>query len=802
MKDACWTYSSIIPGLLPWQSYALAFVIGILGVRFPIPALVALAVLYLADRTLRERACRLPVLVFVCCAAFGFGYAVQRTPDLPASVPGWVAARTPALVHGVVDRVESRPGNRQRIVLRDVVCEVDGESYVLPGRMAWNQRRPEYRPAPGQTVDVRMRIVPVKSFGNPGSWDYEWYWQRQGVFWRSWVLGREGPDWGERPLGFFWDIKTSLRRAVAGHVPDTQGGAMVLALTTGDRSALDSKTMEATRSAGLVHTLALSGLHVGFVAAMGLGLAWLAGWMYPPLLLSVPRPRLAVLLAAPLVLGYAWLGQPSASLIRAAVMFAFWGFLLLQGRGRVLMDGLFFALLVIVFISPLSVFDLSLQMSIAAVAGIGVMYPHFRSLFSLTGSWYRRLLGWAVGLLAVSLCANIALMPLVSWHFGTLSPNILLNLVWLPVIGFVVMPLGLFGMVLGVAGWTAPLGGMLLGWSAGAMDVLLSLLFAVQADGLTPVFAVLRPLWPEMAGFVLLLVTVVSVWRSGRRVPWELGAIGFVLLVSPHVFVMVQDSRDEVRLTMLDVGLGQALVVSTPGGHRWLVDGGGGSKHFDLGEAVVAPWLSLGRPPRLDGAIMSHPDVDHSHGLPFVLDRFDVGTFYTNGQLPGGRTGKRLRAVMAAKGIVPVALVAGDTISLTGGATMDVIHPAGEFRSTRSNERSLVISLNSGGRSLAMLTGDVEAKGIDALLAGGADLRADVLTLPHHGSRSSLSPELYEAVSPGIALCSNGYLNRYGFPHVDVVKGVAASVLSTSEYGMVTVTWPVGGEPFVQSNQP
>jgi len=789
MDTACWTSRSIVPGLLPWQSYGLAFVLGIVSFKYPVPAMAGLGLVYLADSLLRDRMCRLPLLVFICCAAFGFGYASQRTPELPQVIPAWAESRKPIMVRAVAERVEPRSSNRLRVVLDDIRCTVDGIEEVLSGRMALSIRHPRYRPVPGQKIEALLRVVPVRGFGNLGGWDYGWYWQRQGVFWRAWPVGKSPLKWGDPPADVLWQLKARLRHAVAEFLPETQGGAMVLALTTGDRSMLSSDTMEATRSAGLAHTLALSGLHVGFVAAMGFGLALLVSWIFPPLLLSVPRPKLAVLMAAPLVLGYAWLGQPSASLIRAATMFGFWGFLLLQGRGRVLLDGLFFALLTILFVSPMSAFDLSLQMSVVAVAGIGLMYPHFRLLFLSGGSWPRRLVRWAVGIVCMSVSANVALLPLVSWYFGTLSPNILLNLIWLPVLGFVVMPLGLVGMLMTAFPWTHTVGGFFLGWAAQTTDWLLALLHAAGDAGLTPVFAVLRPLWPEMLGCAVLLIVAVSIIRSSRRVPAELAAIGFVLLVFPHISMMVSDARDEVRLTMIDVGLGQALLVSLPGGHRWLVDGGGGSRTFDLGEAVVAPALTHGRPPRLDAVFMTHPDIDHSHGLPFILDRFQVGEFFTNGMMPRGRAGERMREALARHKLVPRPLTSGEVVELAENGTFEVLHPGMRFKSANSNERSLVMRLVWNEKPLALLTGDVENAGVDAMVSDGSDLKAEVLVLPHHGSRSSLEPQLYEAVSSQVVLCSNGYLNRYGFPHPDVVREVGGRVLSTSRYGQVICVW-------------
>jgi competence protein ComEC len=535
---------------------------------------------------------------------------------------------------------------------------------------------------------------------------------------------------------------------------------------------------------------------------MGVALAYLVGFIRPSILLSIPRQKLAVLLAAPLVLGYAWLGQPSASLIRAATMYAFWGILLLQGRGRVLMDGLFFALAVIVFIFPLSVFDLSLQMSAVAVGGIGLMYPRFRFLFNLGGRWWQCLLGWVGGLLAISLCANIALLPLISWYFGSMSPNLLLNLIWLPVLGFVVMPLGLLGMSLSSFAWTAPFGWLFLGWASMAMDWLLGLLHLAESIGCTPVLSVLRPLWPEIVGFVVLLVTAIVAWGNRSRVHLGLAGIGFAFIVLPHLLVMTADSLDKTRLTMLDVGLGQSLVISLPGGHRWLVDGGGGSKNFDLGEAVVAPFLTYGRAPRLDGVFMTHPDSDHSHGLPFILSRFDVGAFYTNGVLPRGRTGKNMRKAFELRDIVPISLVNGNTLGLGSRTVLEVLHPGGAFKNSNTNEHSLVMRLVHNGYPLALLPGDIEKNGIEAVMTSGRELESDVLILPHHGSKSSYSLEFYQAVSPKMILCSNGYLNRYGFPSSLVLRAFDVPIISTSDHGQAVVIWDKDDNMSVRAFRP
>jgi competence protein ComEC len=235
------------------------------------------------------------------------------------------------------------------------------------------------------------------------------------------------------------------------------------------------------------------------------------------------------------------------------------------------------------------------------------------------------------------------------------------------------------------------------------------------------------------------------------------------------------------------------LVVSLPGGHRWLVDTGGGSSTFDLGEAVVGPSLAWGRPPRLDGIFLTHPDVDHSHGLPYLLERFRVGALYTNGMLPRGLTGKRLDRVLPRSGMEPLALAAGDEVPLSPGARFAVLHPGPGDGGGRANERSLVLRLERDGRSLALLPGDVETGGIRAMLDRGADVGAEVLVLPHHGSRRSFDRDFYGAVAPEAVLCSNGFMNRYGFPAPEVVAassaGAGCGVYTTARDGRVDCWW-------------
>ncbi len=785
-----------LPGLLPWQVYFFAFALGIFSVRFPLPSVAGLAIIWFVDSRLRGRALLVNALIVFSFA--GYGYALLNLPDPAPVTPAWMQQRLKVQVDAVVDEVLPRPNTTIRLLLRDVHCTLpDGSQQVLDGKLLWTWKYPSFRPDPGQAVQAMLRVRPVKGFRNPGVWNSAWYWRLRDTYWQTWTMGeRVQAQWGDQPRAVGGSLRKAVRDAVVHATPKTQGGAMVLALLTGDRFWLSPDTIDLMRRAGLAHTLALSGLHVGFVALFGMFLAYAAGFCFPRIYLLIPRPKLMVLCAAPFVFGYAWLGQPSASLTRAALMFGFWGALLLTGRGRILLDGLIAALAVIVLWNPLAVFDLSLQFSACAVAGIAFLFSLVRRLSPGGNTPGKRVCRWGVELLGISFCANIVLMPLMAWYFGTLTPNLLMNLAWLPLLGFVVIPFGVAGLGLSFMPVFSSAGGFLLASTGRGMDFMLETLRAVCAQGWAPQITVLRPLWPEILGFSILLVAVLVALARERRVVWSLAVLGLGLLMLPHWLVMAVDMRDEVRVSVLDVGQAQAVLVTAPGGRRYLVDGGGtNSPTFDIGKAVVGAALTYGRPPRLEAVFMSHPDMDHARGLVHVLGNFEWKAFYTNGHMPTGRIGNMMRQALLKKKQSPEPLVRGDVIG-DGAFAIEVLHP-GDSTSKDVNENSLVLRVLKGEQPVALIPGDIGPHGIVTLLGHGDELSAQLLVLPHHGSGASLSDSLYDQVGARAAVASCGFLNRYGFP-ADAIRFSLERrripLLTTSERGMVSVRWKRGSQ--------
>ena len=768
---------------LPWQLGVLAYVCGILAWAYALPAILVLALVAFAFARGRGL-----VLVVI---GFGAGLAVGIPAKGGGGDSGWNAQ---VRICGVVDEVRTRPGRRISIIARDVFASDTNTS--LPGLLLWNWENPTVIPLPGQRFEVDLRVRELRSRANFGVSSSDAYWKRRGVRHRAYSRGHVPVVWGERGVS----RRAELFELVESLVPESPGGATVRALLFGDRLLLDTEFLDRVRRAGLSHSLALSGLHLALVASLGFGAAWMAGRVFPGLLLYLPRQKLGVLLALPLAFLYLWLGGFAMSLLRAALMLAVAAFHLVSGSRSHSQDCLFAAVAALALFDPGSVHDLSLQLSVLAVAGLVLFMPAAAGLIDPLRE--RGTVGRAVhavlSLAMVTCCANLFILPVQVLYFSEVTAHLWLNLPWLPVLSLAVLPLCFLGLA--AAPWWpfAAQGSFYL--AAAGVDILDHVLLLLDGAGRLTSSAVLRPCGVQVVGYWTVLVAGSVLLKANRpqgRALVFLGA-GLMLMTGPALWSELRPWRDEVELTVLDTGMSQAISVRGRSGATVLIDGGGGwSDEYDPGRAVVGPALAWNNPPRLDGVLLSHVHADHLRGLFYVLESFDVGWFGWSGLVDQSQDCERLTSRLE-RGQWPVhRLRAGESLAIEPGLWLEALHPAVDEAGVSDNDTSLVLRLVWEGRGLALLPGDVEKRGLDRILRTKGSLEAEVLVLPHHGSKSSLQPRLYSRVGAKWAVAACGPDNRFGFPHSAVVRAceqAGVTVLSTADHGAVRFRWQ-GKEP-------
>lgn len=807
---------------------------GVLGAATVLqPALVLLTPLVvLLDSRCRQGA---RLLMTVLCFTIGLGWAWLWQPALPSGgepVRGEISGRV-LKMEGLYDR-------RLRITLDDVqvqpvatvtveketkVASVE-KSVALPGRTTWSLEGFEQttRPVPGQTVHFTGKVTPITGFRNDGNDGGQRWWARQGIFWRVWSGANTAVRVSEDSVAAFpsvqdtWaaELREALRQKLMMrlqrlypdlHTPPPygvasesapRGSGFVPALLFGDRFFMGATDWNRLGHAGLLHSIALSGQHLAVTGLLAGLLLWLAGRVRPELFLYRPRITLGLWLAVPLAAVYLWLGNAPSSLTRSALMLGCVAVVCTRQRPMLLMDGFVWALGLMVLADPGILADVGAQLSFLAVFGLVLAAP-------LLQRWRLKMRRhpWLLAGGTLLLCSSIiqiSTLPVTLETFGWISPWWLLNLLWLPVLGLWVLPmcvLALAAVALGIG----PLADAALVLAVEPCGLLLKGLGLVE-PWLGPLWC-LRPHWAASAGLLVMLTGTALLWERSRILQKSsrvltasrlLCGIGLALLLSGPFLRLAEGLSSEVRLRLLDVGQGQAVLLEFPGERRLLVDGGGvRSPRFDTGQHLLAPVLTRNRPPRLNTLILSHPDMDHLRGLLFLAQNFVVG----EAVLPAGAVGHETAQGLFADYLrllretaIPVReLSAGGELPI-GNIVLEVLAPL-PGRDLASND-GLVLRLRQGERGLAVLCGDATRSLLGAVVRGGAPLRAEILVAPHHGSRHNMRDDFLRAVAAKEIWVSCAAFNRYGFP-ADILQEFCTEqgirLRQTAEEGELNVFW-------------
>jgi competence protein ComEC len=609
----------------------------------------------------------------------------------------------------------------------------------------------------GDQVGVWCRLVRPRGYANPGSGDPAAGLRARGLdavgrikSARLVQLRRQG-----RPGPRRWidEAKRWARdRLDRSHGARGQTRAVLGAILLGDRAALGPDLLRRLRSAGLIHLVAISGLHVGLVGAMVLGLLrrlGLDGWV----LLLVA----AALLTA-FVIGVG--GRPPV--VRAALATGIAIFGRHTGREGEALNSLALVAAGIAAINPPAVGDAGYQLSFAATAGI--------LLFG--GAPFERLpfpgpLGRG---LAVSCGAYVATVPLAAWHFRWIAPVALLsNLLAAPLCAGI-LAAGYGSMLF----HGLPLLGELFARGAGTCAGGLLRVAALAASLDHASWRVSAPAPAMLAVYYgLLVATATPLTRRPKLRGWMWSGVALAAIWI-HAGPPPPRPSGELVVHVLDVGQGQAVVMRAPDGGTLLADAGGGpNPKFDPGERVVLPFLDTIGARRIDLLVLSHGDLDHAGGAAAILRELEVGELWLG---PGSHERSRLSALaaLAVKRGTAVVLARRGVSAVRSGLRLRIVAPESVAPPGSSpNDRSVVLL---AGRAPAriLIPGDLEAAGERRLLRSGASLEAEALVLAHHGAANGTGNALLARVRPIHAVASCGFGNRFGHPGAATVERLRA----------------------------
>ena len=647
----------------------------------------------------------------------------------------------------------------------------------------------------GDVLSFAARLRSLRNFNNPGGFDYRRHLFLQTVRATAYVnadqVQRRVPANGDGSSG--GGLARFRRRvaALVGGAADPDSAAVLTALTIGDRRRLTEDLRDVFNRTGVGHLLAISGLHVGIVAALVFWL-WARALIWCPFMLERAwTTKAAALGSAAAVWGYSLLAGLSPSTQRAALMVSAYLAALMIERDADLPSTLALAALTILVVHPPALFGISFQLSFAAVAWILIgMHPGPEAGPTRPQGVIARLRGRAAQFFRVSFWAIAGTLPLVMQAFNQISlVGLGANFIFVPWIGMLAAPLALAGTVLALV--SAPAAALVFSASAALLAPALALL-RVLADWPLSALATFTPRAVEIAIYYAALAAAMA-WLRGRHATGA-GAAAWrrrVLAGSLVALALLADVlywghrrcwHRDLCATVLDVGQGAATVLELPGGAVMLVDGGGFADNavFDMGQRVVAPFLRYQKISTIDVMVLTHPNADHLNGLLYVLDHFAVGEVWSNHETADTLGYRHFCETIARRRLHWPPFADLSRCRSVGQARVELLYPPPDFQRRiavqpwrSGNNSSLVLRVSAGGRSI-LLCGDIQALAESELAAvHGAALESTALLVPHHGSRTSTGATLLEAVRPRAALISCGWRNRYGMPHREVLRRLA-----------------------------
>jgi len=761
---------------------------------FRIALICSIAILIASVYTWILRKRKWALLFFFSSLAFFAGHWLHQrilTPQFPNNHLRLLTdGRKAVQVEGFLYRAPERQFGRSRWYLRvERIWRPLGAQEAM-GNILVTVREVQREWHYGDRVRFSVRVRPPRPARNPGEFDYGAYLARRGIYLTGFLGDDGGVELLHRDNKGAWKWIQHLRREIRGFIdgslPPSEAG-LLKALVIGDRGGLSRETRERFAAAGVAHVLSISGLHVGMLGLVVFIVVRFLGSLSSNLMLRWNLFKIATFLSFVAVLFYAALAGGRIPTVRAAIMVGVYVLAVLFDREEEFYISLALAALLIGLIWPGVVMDTSFQLSFLAVLFIVWGLRRIQQLrelipkdnFPQTQSWLQRRVPQIALYLAVPVLATLGTGPVVTYHFGRLSlAGFLANPILVPIVGFLVVPLGfligflcLFSTALALPLiWVAkPLLSLTL-WMVG--------LFSELPMG---VVNVPRPNLLEL-GILYLVICSVLVLQRRTHVYFLLGFLLVAVAADGAYWWRQRWDRRDLRITYLSVGHGDAAVVEFPGSSVLLIDAGGSSfPQYDPGRSIVAPFLRSRRIAKVDYVLVSHPRIDHYGGMKSIFEEFAPSEFWSGPV--AGETRRYLELEETAKQlrVKRVFLNRSDSCREIGRVQICVLYPSSGI----GDDPSVVMRF-SLGQYRFLFPGDINKRDEERLVGLETELASQVLKVPRHGSLTANTNSFVGAVRPRLAIFSVGYRS----PRAEVIAryhDAGSEILRTDEDGAIII---------------
>jgi competence protein ComEC len=770
---------------------------------------------------IRSAPMRLAPLILFAAAGY-FSIQPWVTSNLPDHHISHFITNSSWNITGILNSPAWTDGQRQKIDLTVETLDSDGKHIPVTGKLRVTVEGGPLDLNLGDRIRFAGKIQPFRNFQNPGGFDYRRYMAFSGIYGSVFVSADGIEQSVPHPGGFLqWVYRTrkTISRTLD-NVGEADDRAVLKALLIGERTEISDRITENFSKAGVSHILSISGLHVGIVAMTSFFIfRWMLSW-FPFFLWRAWTQKGAAILSIMPVLVYGLVSGMSPSTQRSVIMIVIFLMAFLIHREHEPLNTLATAALIILMLDPPSLFAISFQLSFASVFAILYFLPRLWQPDDDASNIRTRIKNYIFSSLWVTLSATLGVQPLVMYYFNQISLiSPVANFILIPLVGFGVIPLGLFFAGVSLISPAVSLWGLQLSAEILKISLMLTDFFAALP------FSAVKTITPSVlemiCGYMLLmaLMTLKKKPVSDSKLLRSLtlrnkeglssgvkkmllalsGVSAVVLGLDAYYWGYQRFFRTDFRVTVLDVGQGTASLLEFPKGPVMLIDAGGfsHSSAFDMGKMVVAPLLWRKKIRSVDILVLSHADADHVNGMPYIAANFHVKAVWTNTEPEESPGYRRFMDVLLEKRRIPADFKTFPRHHEIGGVVLDIVNPPEDFLERRQietwrdiNNNSLAVLAGFGAVTL-LFPGDIKSGAEKEMVDRYGDrLRSRVLVAPHHGSKTSNSAAFVDTTRPQAVIFTTGLNNRFNFPHPSVIKryqDMGATLLNTATHGAVQV---------------
>jgi len=718
-------------------------------------------------------------LLFLTIFLIGiFNYNLNSRPIGANHIANFIQDKKLIIIGSVIDK-EYYP-NKEKISLKVKVNQIErGDNNIrTQGLILVNTYLGDCPYEYGDVLKIKGRLEKPKRPNNFGEFDYELYLAREKIFsylniWQEKDIQKIGEDDSNFLLSFSLSARDKIKEITNQTLPHPYNYLLV-GMLLGEKGFIPPYLKEVFTDAGIMHILAVSGLHVGIIAMVLLALLGV---------LRLPK-KLKLFTLILILIMYASITGFRPSVLRATIMFI----LLIGGkllnRSRNLNISLFFAAFLILLSNPLILYDAGFLLSFMVTFSIINLSPILQGLFS-------KIVVWVKNPLAVSTAAWIGIFPLSAYFFSKVSIiSIISNIFIVPLTGIAVI-LGFTTFFIGLA--SIPLAGMI----ANINYLVLNLITFVAKSFSSLPFAFIYVAQPSVIIIILYYLTVffiIEMFYKNTLSQKIKKKAGLVVLSVTLLIIIVQVfyPADQLKVNFINVGQGDCILIEAPNNIDILIDGGGTPQSdFDVGSKIVIPYLRRKGINEVDLLILTHPHIDHLEGLLPVLKELKVDMVLDSGLTCDLSEYKEFISLIIKKGIPYHKAKVGDNFIFSNNLEIFLLNPLYDsdfYKESDFNNASIVVKLSYKNADF-LFTGDIEETAEKKLLVWQNILRSDILKVGHHGSETSTNLEFLDRIDPRIAVISVGK-NNFGHPSQKIIERLEDNdiqIYRTDEDGTIII---------------